>query len=157
MSETTGSINCPECSMEFDTRDELERHSRQAHAIGAVQDAAAALEQDYQAFMQRTASLFPKVDQKLLFDILQYESTYSDWEGNVVLKVVYPAGTDMKRKKELIYSKFQRIPSIEEDRTARFKAIRTYLKDIAMLVREDPEIEFITGSATLSPSEAYAT
>jgi len=157
MSETTGSINCPECSMEFDTRDELERHSRQVHAIGTAPDAAATLEQDYQAFMQRTASLFPKVDQKLLLDILQFESTYSDWEGNVVLKIVYPAGTDMERKKEWIYSKFGRIPSVEEDRTARFKAIRTYIKDIAMLVKEDPEIEFITGSASLSPSEAYAT
>jgi uncharacterized C2H2 Zn-finger protein len=32
MSETTGTINCPECGMSFDTRDELERHARQSHA-----------------------------------------------------------------------------------------------------------------------------
>ena len=30
-SETTGSINCPECSLSFDTRGELERHSRVQH------------------------------------------------------------------------------------------------------------------------------
>jgi hypothetical protein len=32
MSESTGGINCPECGMSFDTRDELSRHSRQQHA-----------------------------------------------------------------------------------------------------------------------------
>lgn len=32
MSETTGSIDCPQCSMSFDTREELEHHSRQEHA-----------------------------------------------------------------------------------------------------------------------------
>ena len=32
MSETTGTINCPECGMSFDTRDELARHARQSHA-----------------------------------------------------------------------------------------------------------------------------
>lgn len=31
--ETTGSIDCPECSLSFDTREELARHSRQQHAI----------------------------------------------------------------------------------------------------------------------------
>jgi uncharacterized C2H2 Zn-finger protein len=33
MSEMTGSVNCPECAMEFDSRDELTRHSRQIHTI----------------------------------------------------------------------------------------------------------------------------
>ena len=28
---TTGNINCPECSLSFDTRMELERHSREQH------------------------------------------------------------------------------------------------------------------------------
>jgi hypothetical protein len=32
MSESTSGINCPECGMSFDTRDELSRHSRQQHA-----------------------------------------------------------------------------------------------------------------------------
>jgi uncharacterized C2H2 Zn-finger protein len=32
MSESTGGINCPECGMSFDTRDELGRHSRKQHA-----------------------------------------------------------------------------------------------------------------------------
>jgi uncharacterized C2H2 Zn-finger protein len=32
MSESTGGINCPECGMSFDTREELGRHSRQQHA-----------------------------------------------------------------------------------------------------------------------------
>jgi hypothetical protein len=33
MPETTETISCPECDIPFDTRDELERHSRQQHAM----------------------------------------------------------------------------------------------------------------------------
>lgn len=117
--------------------------------------AASELKQDYQNFIQKAATLFPKVDQKLLMNMLQFENTYSDWEGNVLLKVVYPSGTDMEKKKEWIYGKYQRMPSIEENKTARFKAIRMYLDDLDRMLSEDPEIEFITGSVTLSPSEAY--
>jgi hypothetical protein len=117
--------------------------------------AASELKQDYQNFMQKAATLFPKVDQKLLMNMLQFENTYSDWEGNVLLKVVYPSGTDMEKKKEWIYGKYQRMPSIEENKTARFKAIRMYVGDLDRMLSEDPEIEFITGSVTLSPSEAY--
>ena len=32
MSQSTSGINCPECGMSFDTRDELSRHGRQQHA-----------------------------------------------------------------------------------------------------------------------------
>jgi hypothetical protein len=117
--------------------------------------AASELKQDYQNFMQKAATLFPKVDQKLLMNMLQFENTYSDWEGNVLLKVVYPSGTDMEKKKEWIYGKYQPMPSIEENKTARFKAIRMYVGDLDRMLSEDPEIEFITGSVTLSPSEAY--
>jgi hypothetical protein len=117
--------------------------------------AASELKQDYQNFIQKAATLFPKVDQKLLMNMLQFEKTYSDWEGNVLLKVVYPSGTDMEKKKEWIYGKYQRMPSIEENKTARFKAIRMYVDDLDRMLSEDPEIEFITGSVTLSPSEAY--
>lgn len=117
--------------------------------------AASELKQDYQNFIQKAATLFPKVDQKLLMNMLQFENTYGDWEGNVLLKVVYPSGTDMEKKKEWIYGKYQRMPSIEENKTARFKAIRMYVDDLDRMLSEDPEIEFITGSVTLSPSEAY--
>jgi hypothetical protein len=117
--------------------------------------AASELKQDYQNFIQKAATLFPKVDQKLLMNMLQFENTYSDWEGNVLLKVVYPSGTDMEKKKEWIYGKYQRMPSIEENKTARFKAIRMYVDDLDRMLSEDPEIEFITGTVTLSPSEAY--
>ena len=117
---------------------------------------AAELKQDYQDLLRRTSTLFPKVDQKLLLNILQFETAYSDWEGSVVLKVVYPAGTDMNKKKEWIYQKFQRMASIEEDKTVRFKAIHIHVEDLDGLLSEDPEIEFITGSATLAPTEAYS-
>ena len=117
--------------------------------------AATELRQEYDNFKSRAAALFPKVDQKLLMNMLYFETSYSDWEGNVILKVVYPAGADVERKKEWIYRKFQRMPSIEEGKTVRFKAIRMYVEDLGAMLSEDPEIDYVTGSATLTPAESY--
>jgi hypothetical protein len=89
--------------------------------------------------------------------MLQFENSYSDWEGSVMLKVVYPAETDIESKKEWIYNKYQRVATVEGNRTLRFKGIRMYIAEIESMVSEDPDIEFITGSATLTPSDAYST
>jgi len=112
----------------------------------------------YNTFLQEGATLFPKVDQKLLLNILQFETTYQDWEGSVMLKIIYPATiSDIDAKKDWIYKKYQRVSNIEEDRTLRFKAIRMYVEEIEKLLKEDPTIEYITGSATMTPSDAYAS
>ena len=112
----------------------------------------------YETFLQEAATLFPKVDQKLLLNMLQFETTYQDWEGSVMLKIIYPASiSDIDAKKDWIYRKYQRVSTIEENRTLRFKAIRMYLEEIEKLLKEDPTIEYITGSATMTPSDAYAT
>jgi hypothetical protein len=55
--------------------------------------------------------------------MLQLETSFSDWEGSVLLKLIYPANTDLESKKEWIYKKYQRVASIEENRTIRFKGI----------------------------------
>jgi hypothetical protein len=34
--------------------------------------------------------------------------------------------------------------------------IRMYLEDIEKLLVDDPDIEYITGSATLTPTDAYS-
>jgi hypothetical protein len=112
----------------------------------------------YQNFLDELASLFPKVDQKLLLNILQFETSYGDWEGSVMLKVIYPAEkVDIESKKEWIYKKYQRVATVEENRTLRFKGIRMYIAELESMLKEDPDIEFITGSATLTPSDAYST
>jgi len=111
----------------------------------------------YQNFLNELASLFPKVDQKLLLNMLQFETSYSDWEGSVMLKVIYPANIDIESKKEWIYKRYQRVATIEENRTLRFKGIRMYITELDSILKEDPDIEFITGSATLTPSDAYST
>jgi hypothetical protein len=112
----------------------------------------------YQTFLQEAATLFPKVDQKLLLNMLQFETTYQDWEGSVMLKIIYPTSiSDIDAKKDWIYRKYQRVSTIEENRTLRFKAIRMYIEEIEKLLKEDPTIEYITGSATMTPSDAYAT
>ena len=112
----------------------------------------------YETFLQEAATLFPKVDQKLLLNILQLQTNYQDWEGSVMLKILYPATiSDIDAKKDWIYRKYQKVSTIEENRTLRFKAIRMYLEEIDKLLKEDPTIEYITGSATMTPSDAYAT
>ena len=112
----------------------------------------------YNTFLQEAATLFPKVDQKLLLNMLQFETTYQDWEGSVMLKIIYPATiSDIDAKKDWIYRKYQRVSTIEENRTLRFKAIRMYIEELEKVLKEDPTIEYITGSATMTPSDAYAT
>lgn len=111
----------------------------------------------YNELLAESAAWYPKVDQKLLLDILKFETTYKDWEGSVMLKIVYPAdGVDIEGKKDWIYSRYQRVPSVEERRTLRVKLIRMYLKDLEALLIDDPDIEYVTGSATLAPTDAYA-
>jgi hypothetical protein len=119
---------------------------------------SAKLKSSYENLLREAATLFPKVDQKFLLNILQLQTSYRDWEGSAMLKVVYPADkVDLEMKKEWIYKKYQRIPSIEESRTLRFKGVRMYVEELEKLLNEDPEIEYITGSATLTPSDAYST
>jgi hypothetical protein len=88
-----------------------------------------------------------------LFDIIKYQTAYQDWDGSVLLKFVYPSNNvDLEAKKNWVFSKFNRVPSIEEDRTLRFKGIRISLQALEQIIQEDKDIEFITVSATLSPS-----
>jgi hypothetical protein len=114
------------------------------------------LTQEYRQFLDKAATLFPKVDQKLLLDILRFQTAYHDWEGNALIKLVYPAGVDLEKKKEWIFSRYDRVPSIEENKTVRFKAFKMYVQELANLVAEDPEIEYVTGSTSLTPAEAYS-
>ena len=121
------------------------------------QSASAILKSSYKQFVQRASDLFPKVDQKLLMNILQFEVAYDDWEGSVLLKVVYPADrVNMDANKDFIYTKYQRVATVEADKTLRFKGIRIYVEELEKMLNEDPDIEYITGSATLAPSDAYS-
>ncbi len=113
----------------------------------------------YKHFLDESAKLFPKVDQKLLLDMIYFETTYKDWEGSVLLKIVYSSHSqvDTDKKKEEIYDKYQKMPDeVIEDRTLRVKLVRMYIKNIEELITSDTDIEFITGSATLAPSDSYS-
>ena len=63
---------------------------------------------------------------------------------------------DLEKKKEWIFSRYYRVPSIEANKTGRFKAYKMYVEQLAKLVAEDPEIEYVTGSTSLTPAEAYS-
>jgi hypothetical protein len=121
--------------------------------------AAEQLKSSYKHFLAESAKLFPKVDQKLLLDIIYLETTYNDWEGSVLLKIVYYSNSqvDTNQKKEEIYQKYQKMPDeVIEDRTLRVKLVRMYIKNLEELITSDTDIEFITGSATLAPSDSYS-
>jgi hypothetical protein len=121
------------------------------------QSTSAILKSNYQRFIEESSKLFPKVDQKLLMNILQLETAYDDWEGSVLLKIVYPADkVDLNAKKDFIYNRYQRVPTIEADKTIRFKGIRIYIEELEKILNEDQDIQYITGSATLSPTDAYS-
>ncbi|MEO9320413.1 MAG: hypothetical protein ABI361_07050 [Nitrososphaera sp.] len=117
---------------------------------------AVSVREEYRRFLRKAKDLFPKVDQKLLLNILQFETEYSDWEGGVLLKVVYPSGTDIDAKKEMFYSRYGWMSSIEEDKTLRMKAIRMYVEEIDRMLDWDSDIIYITGSATLTPAHSYS-
>jgi len=121
--------------------------------------AAEQLKSLYGNFLAECAKLFPKVDQKLLLDMIHLETSYKDWEGSVLLKIVYSSNSnvDTEKKKEEIYKLFQKMPDeVIEGRTLRVKLIRMYIKNLEKLLASDTDIEFITGSATLAPSDSYS-
>jgi hypothetical protein len=123
----------------------------------ASQSSSRILKSEYQKLLREASSRFPKIDQKLLMNILQFEVTYDDWEGSVLLKIVYPQDkVDLNAKKGFIYNRYQRVPSIEEDKTLRFKGIHIYIEELEKILNDDPDIQYITGSATLTPSDAYS-
>jgi hypothetical protein len=43
----------------------------------------------YRTFVKEMQEHFPKVDQHLLLDIILFQTSYQDWDGSVVLKIVY--------------------------------------------------------------------
>jgi hypothetical protein len=118
--------------------------------------AAVRIKQDYQNFLNEAQLLMPKVDQSLLLDILYYQMRYPDWEGSVVFRVVYPADLDINQKKEWIYQKYQRMSKVEEEKTLKFKAIRMSMEELGKMLDEDPDIQYVTGSATLTPTDSYS-
>ncbi len=118
--------------------------------------AAIRIKEDYQNFLKEAQSLMPKVDPILLLDILYYQTRYSDWEGSVGISIVYPADLDINQKKEWIYQKYQRMSKVEEEKTLKFKAIRMSIEELGKMLDEDPDIQFVTGKATLAPTDSVA-
>jgi hypothetical protein len=121
--------------------------------------AAERLKSSYEHFTAECAKLFPKVDQKLLLDMIHLQTSYKDWEGSVLLKIVYSSNSkvDTNKKKEEVYKRFQKMPDeVIEGRTLRVKLIRLYIQDLEKFITSDRDIEFVTGSATLAPSDSYS-
>jgi hypothetical protein len=127
-----------------------------SEAAPSTLSAAVRIKQDYQNFLKEAQLLMPKVDQSLLLDILYYQTRYPDWEGSVVFRVVYPADLDINQKKEWIYQRYQRMSKVEEEKTLKFKAIRMSMEELGKMLDEDQDIQYVTGSATLTPTDSYS-
>jgi hypothetical protein len=137
-------------------KDTVPTHSQHNNTEDRQLPSTLKLKSTYEAFLLEASALFPKVDQKFLMDVLKFETAYNDWEGSVMLKVVYPVNSDILAKKEWLYQRYQKVATVEEERTLRVKVVRMYVNELDKLLNDDNDIEYITGSATLTPSDAYS-
>ena len=114
------------------------------------------LKSDYQNLIKKAANFFPKVNQNLILDILKLETTYKDWEGSVILEIKYPEGkVELDTKINKLYDKYERSDSEKDERTLRFKALHMNIEELENLLKEDPEIEYISGSAEHSAKDEF--
>ncbi len=114
------------------------------------------LKSDYQNLIKKAANFFPKVNQNLILDILKLETTYKDWKGSVILEIKYPEGkVELDTKINKLYDKYERSASEKDERTLRFKALHMNIEELENLLKEDPEIEYISGSAEHSAKDEF--
>jgi hypothetical protein len=111
---------------------------------------------EYQNFKKRISQLIPKVDEDLVLQMLKFQTMKEEWPGSVTLRIKYQKNLEMDLKKEKLYEKYKMLPSEMDDRTLRFKALGVYLEDISKL-SQDPEVEYISGSAEPSQKDQYAS
>lgn len=113
---------------------------------------------EYQNFKKRIEQLIPKVDEDLIMQVLKFQTMKEEWPGSVTLKIKYQKDLDTEfgTKKERLYEKYKMLPSEMDERTLRFKALGVYLEDISEL-SQDPEVEYISGSAEPSQKDQYAS
>ena len=117
---------------------------------------ASQLRSDYQNLMRKAESLFPKVDQTLLMEMLKLETKQKGWQGTVILEIRYSEDrVRLEEKIDKLYNKYERVPSEKDDRTLRFKAVHIDTEELERLLKEDPEIEYITGSAEQTLKDEY--
>jgi hypothetical protein len=110
--------------------------------------AASDLRSDYQNLMRKAKNLFPKVDQTLLMDMLKLETKQKDWQGTVILQIRYPKDkVKLDDKIDMLYDKYERVPSEKDDSTLRFKAVHMNTEELERLLKDDTEIDYIIGSA----------
>ena len=92
-----------------DTEDVLREDVRPSENSSNTVSHSDAVMNVYRTLVQKCKLDFRKVDQRLLFDIIKYQTAYEDWDGSVLLKFVYPSNNiDLEAKKNWVFSKFNR-------------------------------------------------
>jgi hypothetical protein len=121
-----------------------------------LSSSASQMRSDYQNLMRKAESLFPKVDQTLLMEMLKLETKQKGWQGTVILEIRYPEDrVRLEEKIDKLYNMYEHVPSKKDDRTLRFKAVHIDTEELEHLLKEDPEIEHITGSAEQTLKDEY--
>ncbi|HEY6757183.1 MAG TPA: hypothetical protein VI037_07325 [Nitrososphaera sp.] len=45
---------------------------------------------------------------------------------------------------------------VEEEKSLKFKAIRMSMEELGKMLEEDRDIQYVAGSATLTPTDSYS-
>lgn len=74
----------------------------------------------------------------------------------MILEIRYPQGrVSLDEKIDKLYDKYERVPSEKDERTIRFKAVHIDIEELERLLRNDPQIEHIDGSAEQTQKDEY--
>jgi hypothetical protein len=89
-------------------------------------------------------------------EMLKLETKQKGWQGTVILEIRYPEDrVRLEEKIDKLYNMYEHVPSKKDDRTLRFKAVHIDTEELERLLKEDPEIEHITGSAEQTLKDEY--
>ncbi|MDQ2684496.1 MAG: hypothetical protein M3Y25_01485 [Thermoproteota archaeon] len=114
------------------------------------------IESQFKSLVKNIKEGFPHVDENLVLDILRLEHFKPNWQGTTTIEIQYRKDSaNLQEKKDKLYDKFNMLPMEKDERTLRFKAKKMYLQDIEEFFENDPDIEYLSGSARLTEDDQY--
>ena len=114
------------------------------------------IERQFNNLVKSIKEDFPHVDENLVLDILRLEYFKPKWHGTTTIEIQYKKDlVNLEKKKDRLYDRFNMLPMEKDERTVRFKAKRMYLREIEELFENDPDIDYLTGSARPTEDDQY--
>jgi len=102
----------------------------------------------YDSLIANFGKILPKVDAELALAVLYYERKMTDVYPSVEMEISYRSGIDRERKRDELYSKYGFEIGLHGKNSllARGNMSMAIIKNIA----DDPEVEEITGTASIA-------